>query len=105
MPGYGIAPASESARSTFGGLVTGSQAAFKRLSAYTVTKGGEDVGGLVLFDVDPAVVVHPEAAEDLTTALVKTLSGESPVTTRMFRRSAGRLRDIRRHDLHRVVQR
>jgi hypothetical protein len=84
VKGYTIAPASEAAKGTFEALVTGSQGAFKNLSAYKVAKGSTEVGGLVIFDVDPTVVIGPEAAETLTTALVKTLSGQSTVTSRMF---------------------
>lgn len=84
VKGFTIAPASESAKSTFEGLVTGSQGAFKDMSAWTVEKGSTKVGGLVIFDVDPTVVIRPEDAEQLATALVQTLSGQTDVTTRTF---------------------
>ena len=34
--------------------------------------------------MDPTVVIRPEAAEQLTTAMVQTLSGQTEVTTRSF---------------------
>ena len=82
--GYTITPASESAKGTFEGLVTGSQGAFKNMSAWTVEKGSTKVGGLVIFDVDPTVVIRSDSGEQLTTALVQTLSGQTKVTTRDF---------------------
>lgn len=86
VKGYTIVTAPAEARSVFEGAVTASKGIYTGLSVYRVTKnkgvGDPEVGGLVIFGVDPLAMSRPDILEALGPALVKTLSGSTEVATR-----------------------
>ncbi len=67
--------------------MTSSQGIYTGLSVYTVTKGndnpgGGEVGGLVLFGVNPDVDPNSEQADALGPALLTVVTAGAEVTTR-----------------------
>ena len=84
--GYTIVAAPETARTVFEGAVTASDGIYTGLSVYRITKnkgvGDPEVGGLVLFGVDPMTISRPDILQELGPGLVKTLTGSTEVATR-----------------------
>lgn len=86
VKGYTIVAAPESARAVFEGAVTASNGVYTGLSVYRITKdkgvGDPEVGGLVIFGVDPLTISRPDILQKLGPTLVQTLTGSTEVATR-----------------------